>query len=255
MNSKRAALVLTLAAITAAVTGPAVRAQTPVVDPAAVKTLQRMTDYMSRLQQFSVHTQNTLEYWLDSGQRIDYDVAARVTVRRPNKIRADRVGELIEQKFYYDGKTLTIYRPTDGVYTTQPAPGTIEELLDFTRESLGIVIPVEDLVYRNAFAILMANVRSAIVVGKSVIGGVTCDHLAFSRPDIDFQVWVAEGDRPLPCKYVVTDPRTPPVSTVTVMSDWNVAPTVADAEFKFMPPEGARSIPFVLFDKAGESDR
>ena len=204
-----------------------------------------MTDYISRLQKFSVHTESTLEYWSDMGRRIDHDVAANVTVRRPNKIRAKRVGELVEQEFYYDGKTLTFHVPSKGVYATEPAPGTIEELLDYTREELGLVIPVEDLVYRNAFDILMYDVTSATVVGKSVIGGVKCDHLAFSRLDIDFQVWVAEGDRPLPCKYVVTDPRTPPVSTITVTSDWNLDPAAADAEFKFVPPEGATAIPFI----------
>ena len=214
-----------------------------------------MTDYMSKLQQFGVHTESTLEYWLDSGQRIDYDVAANVIVRRPNKVRAARVGELIDQRFYYDGKTLTLYRPSDGVYATVPAPGTIEEVLDYTREELGLVIPVEDLVYRNSFAILMQNVTSALVVGKSVIGGVTCDHLAFGRSDVDLQIWVADGDQPLPCKYIVTDPRTPPVSTVTVMSDWNLDPAVADAEFKFVPPAGATRIEFIPIDKTSAFGR
>jgi hypothetical protein len=128
-------------------------------------------------------------------------------------------------------------------------------VLDYTRESLGLIIPVEDLVYRNAFAILMQDVTSAIVVGKSVIGGVACDHLAFSRPDVDLQVWVAEGDEPLPCKYVVTDVRTPPVSTVTVMSDWNLAPAAADTEFEFVPPEGASHITFLPLDETSAFGR
>jgi len=235
----------TLAALTASVAIPAARAQAPAVDPVAVQTLQRMTDYTSKLDKFSLHTESTLEYWLDTGQRIDHDVAARVTVRRPDKIRAERVGELVEQELYYDGRTLTLYQPSDGVYASVPAPETIEELLDYTREELGLIIPIEDLVYRNSFAILMQNVTRASVVGKSVIGGVTCDHLAFSRPDIDFQIWVTSGDRPLPCKYVVTDVRTPQVSTVTVMSDWNLAPAASDSEFEFVPPEGAKPVLFI----------
>jgi hypothetical protein len=249
VNSKRAAFVLTLAVITASVASPAVRAQAPGVDPVAVEILQRMTDYVSNLQQFSVHTDNTLEDLLASGQRIDFSVAADVVVRRPNKIHAERAGDLVSQDFYYDGETLTLYNPSDGVYATQPAPGTIEELLDYTREALGLAIPVSDLVYRNAFAIMIQDVTSAIVLGKTMIGGVTCNHLAFSRPDVDFQVWVADGDQPLPCKYVVTDTSTPAlVSTVTVMSSWNVAPAVTDASFKFVAPEGARSITFMPVD-------
>ena len=245
MNSNRALFAIALAAVVAPLTTLAVRAQTPRVDPAAVQTLKRMTDYISRLQKFSVHTESTLEYWSDRGQRIDHDVAANLTLRRPNKIHAKRVGELVEQEFYYDGETLTFYLPSKRVYATKPAPGTIEELLDHTREELGLIIPVEDLVYSNALDIMMNDVTDATVVGKSVIGGVTCDHLAFVRRDIDFQIWVAEGDRPLPCKYVVTDPRTPPVSTITVTSDWDLDPAAADTEFKFVPPEGATAIPFI----------
>ena len=182
-----------------------VRAQAPAVDPVAVQILQRMTNYLVSLQQFTVHTQTTLEDLLESGHRVDFDISANVIVSRPNKLRAERRGDLVDQVFYYDGKTLTLHNPSDKVYATEPAPGTIEELLDFARESLGLIVPVADLVYRNAFPLLMQDVNFAKVVDKAVIGGVKCDHLVFSRPGVDFQVWVAADGRPLPYKYVVTD--------------------------------------------------
>jgi len=223
-----------------------VGAQAPAKDPAAVKILQNMTDYVSGLQQFSVHTENTYEDLLDSGQRVDLDIAADVTVRRPNKLHAARTSNLNNQNFFYDGKTLTLYNSSKGVYASQPAPKTVEELLDYAREDLGVIVPASDLAYRGVFDILMQGVTSAVVIGKATIGGVTCDHLAFSRPDIDFQVWVAEGDRPLPCKYVVTDKSTPEqVSTVSVMSNWNLSPGTPDAAFKFIPPEGVQAISFM----------
>ena len=218
-------------------------AQAPSVDPAATQILQRMTDYLGDLQKFSVHTQNTLEDELDSGQRIDLDVSADVVISRPNKLRAERKGDLIDQSFFYNGKSLTLYNPSDKVYATEPAPGTIEEVLDFARESLGLIVPVADLVYRNAYTLLMQDVTFAMIVGKAVIGGVKCDHLLFSRPGVDFQVWVADSGQPLPYKYVVTDTGvTARLSVTTVMSDWNVAPTVADAQFTFVPPKGANLI-------------
>jgi len=177
-----------------------VRAQTPALDPVAVKILQTMTEYLGSLQQFSVHTQNTLEDELDSGHRIDYDISAKVIINRPNELYAERRGDLVDQIFYYDGKTLTLYNPADKVYATEPAPGTIEEMLDFTRESLGLMIPAADLIYRNAFPLLMQDVTLAMMVGKAVIGGIRCHHLLFSRPGVDFQVWVADSGHPLPYK-------------------------------------------------------
>jgi hypothetical protein len=223
-----------------------VRAQAPAVDPVAVQILQRMTDYLGSLQQFSLHTQNTLEDLLESGQRVDFDISASVIISRPNKLRSERRGELIDQAFYYDGKTLTLYNSSDKVYATQPAPGTIEELLDFVRESLGLIVPVSDLVYRNAFLLLIHDVNFAKVVGKAVIDGVKCDHLLFSRPGVDFQVWVADSGWPLPHKYVITDTGTPALMSITtVMSNWNVAPAVADSRFNFVPPQGVKRITFM----------
>jgi len=223
-----------------------VQAQDPQVDPAATRTLKRMTDYLGGLQKFSVHTQNTLEDELESGNRIDLDVSASVLVSRPNKLFAERKGDLIDQVFYYNGKTLTLYNPSDKVYATESAPGTIEETLDFARESLGLTVPVADLVYRNAFPLLMQDVNLAVVVGKAVIGGVKCDHLLFSRPGVDFQVWVADSGNPLPYKYVVTDTGTPAqLSISTVMSDWNVEPTAADSRFTFVPAPGTKQISFL----------
>jgi hypothetical protein len=216
------------------------------VDPGAVQILQRMTDYLSNLKQFSVHTQTTLEDLLESGHRVDFDISANVIVSRPNRLHAERKGDLIDQVFYYDGKTLTLHNPSDKVYATESAPGTIEELLDFARETLGIAVPVADLVYRNAFPLLIRDVNFAKVVGKAVIGGVKCDHLVFSRPGVDFQVWVADGGRPLPYKYVVTDTGMfARLSVTTVMNDWNVKPSVAATRFTFVPPQGAEQIDFM----------
>jgi len=232
--------------VLAATVSTVVQAQAPAVDPAATRTLKRMTDYLGGLQKFSVHTRNTLEDELESGHRIDIDVSASVLVSRPNKLFAERKGDLIDQVFYYNGKTLTLYNPSDKVYATESAPGTIEETLDFARESLGLTVPVADLVYRNAFPLLMQDVNLAVVVGKAVIGGVKCDHLLFSRPGVDFQVWVADSGNPLPYKYVVTDTGTPAqLSISTVMSDWNVAPTATDSRFTFVPPPGTKQISFL----------
>lgn len=225
-------------------------AQSPSVDPSAMKILKRMTDHMGSLKEFSVHTQVTLEDVLESGHRIDLDVSASVVIKRPNKLLAERRGDPLDQTFYYDGKSLTLYNPTDKVYATEAAPKTIEGVLDYTRESLGLIVPVADLVYQNAFELLTTDVNFAKVIGKTVINGVTCDHLLFSRPGVDFQVWVADGDKALPCKYTVTDTGNPGnVSISTVMSDWGYAPVNDDSVFTFVVPKDAKPITFLPLSK------
>ncbi len=232
------------------------RAQAPAVDPAALRILKQMTDFMDGLQQFSVNSQNTIEDLHVSGHRVDYDVKASVTVKRPNKLRAVRTGELMNQRFFYDGKTLTLYNPAEKVYASQPAPETVEGMINLAREKVGIVLPAADLVYRKAYPLLTQGLTLAVVVGKAKIGGVKCDHLLFSRPGVDFQVWVEDGKKPWPRKYLVTEIDTPErLSVTSVFSDWNTAPAVDDAQFKFVPPRGAQAITFLPLEKTGGSNR
>ncbi len=152
-----------------------------------------------------MNTQGTLEDLDYSVHRVDFDVSARAIVSRPNKLLAERRGDLINQNFYYDGKTTTLCNPSDKVYATVPAPATIDGTLHYVRDSLGLIIPISDLVYSNAFPLLMKDVTYAAVVRKAFINGVKCDHLTFSRPGVDFQVWVADSGKPLPMKYIVTN--------------------------------------------------
>lgn len=233
-----------------------VRAQAAAVDADAAQILRRMTDYLGNLQRFSLDTQNTFEDVLESGQKIQYDLSTSVVVQRPNKVRAERKGDLVNQVVVYDGKTLTVYNADRKYYAVAPAPDNIDDALHFARDALGIVPPSGDLIYSNAYDLLTANVTSGVVVGKSMIGGVKCDHLAFTGPAVDWQIWIADGGQPLPRKYVITtkdDPAQP--QYMVLMSNWNVSPNLNDALFKFTPPQGAKKTDFIRLDTGTTSQR
>ena len=153
-NNRLAAAGFVLATLVLSAIVPSqARAQT--VDPAAVQILQHTMDYLASLQQFSVHTQNIVEEVLVSGQKIQFDYSNGLTVQRPNKLLAKRRGDIVDQSFSYDGKTLTLYNASHNYYASVPAPGSIEGMLDFARESLDLVAPASDLLYRNAFPLMM----------------------------------------------------------------------------------------------------
>ena len=114
-------------------------AQPTGVEPQAEKLLRRMSDYLAGRQQFSLKAESTLEAVLTSGQKLQYDSPATLMVSRPNKLRAHRKGDLANQEFFYDGKTLTLYNPRENLYATTAAPATLDETLDFAREKLDIL--------------------------------------------------------------------------------------------------------------------
>jgi hypothetical protein len=221
-------------------------AQPGPIDPEAGRLLQTSLAFLAGQQRFRVETRSTLEVVLDSGQKIQFDHAAALLVQRPDKLRAERRGDIVDQVLTYDGTSLTLYNPGDNVFATVRAPGTIEEMLDFARDSLDIVAPAGDLIYRNALEILMADTTEGIVVGKSVVEGLRCDHLAFRGPEVDWQIWVQEGGEPLPRKFLITTRDVPGLPQfAVVMTDWELAPEVTDEVFGFTPPAGATAVGFV----------
>jgi hypothetical protein len=82
----------------------AAHAQPAGIDPAALQILKASTDFLARQQRFSVDTRMSLEAVLFSGQTIEFNVTSRESVQRPDKLRADREGDLT-QTFFYDGAT------------------------------------------------------------------------------------------------------------------------------------------------------
>ena len=174
------------------------------IDPDALQILKGMTDYLSGLQEFSLHTENTYEDVLATGQKIQFGFSTNITLQRPNKMRAERIEGIAHQLFIYDGVKLFMHEAKRDYFAAVDVPDNIDDFLHFARDRLGIVPPVGDLVFTNAFELLTAGITSGFVVGEAELGGVRCYHLAFTTPVVDWQVWIAEGDRPLPYKYVLT---------------------------------------------------
>jgi len=126
------------------------------------------------------------------------------------------------------------------------APDTLEGMLDFARTKLDIVAPAGDMIYKNAYDILMDGVTDGLVIGKAVIEGVRCDHLAFRAPEVDLQIWIQEGAQPLPRKFVITTRDLPnaPEYAVTV-TKWNLNPKFGAHTFAFRPPAGTAKVDFL----------
>lgn len=234
--------------LSAAVAGisMAVQAQATGIDPEAQRLLKASTDFLGKQDKFRFDARVELEVVLKSGQKIEFNNLARLTVQRPNKMRAERTGDLIEQLFVYDSKSVTLYNPGDKTYATVAAPDTLEGMLDFARESLDIVAPAGDVLYKDSYAILTDGVTSGTVVGKSVIEGVRTNHLAFRKPDTDLQIWIQEGPQPLLRKIVITtlDVTNAPQFSATV-TKWDLKPQFDDKTFRFAAPAGAKKVDFL----------
>jgi len=237
----RCSLVVALASFTLAL-----QAQSAGIDPEAQRLMKASTDFLASQQQFKAETRNTLEVVLNSGQKIEFNHSGLVSVQRPDKLRAERTGDLVDQVFIYDGKSLTLHNPQDQAYAQVAAPDTLEAMLEFAYTQLDIVAPAGDLLSKNAFDILMDGVTDGFVVGKAMIEGVRCDHLAFRAPHVDLQVWVEEGAQPLPRKLIITTrDLTNAPQFATTLTKWELQPVFDAQTFSFVVPAGATQVDFL----------
>lgn len=224
-------------------------AGTPDADHDALQILKRMTDYLGGLENFSMHTENSFEDVMDSGQKIQYDFSSSIVISRPDKLFAERTDGQVDQFFTYDGELLSMYESGNDIYASITVPDNLDGMLAFSRDVLDLVPPAGDMVFTNAYELLTAGVTSGFVVGDAIIAGVRCTHLAFTTPVVDWQVWVADGDKPVPVKYVLTtrdDPAQP--QFITLISRWNTDPMIPDGLFDFIVPATATATEFVFID-------
>ena len=244
--ARRIVSVIALAMLVSAGWPQLIHAQPAGIDPQAEKLLRRMSEYLAGRQQFTLKAESTLEVVLTSGQKLQYDSPATLSVSCPNKLHAHRKGDITNQEFFYDGKTLTLYNPRENLYATTAAPATLDETLDFAREKLDIIAPATELLYKNAADKMLKESTSGFVVGPSVVGGVKTTQLAFRGSEVDWQIWIEDGDKPLPRKFILTSKKVSGEPEFTVLiRNWDVAAKLSDQEFNFKPAKGAKKIEFL----------
>jgi hypothetical protein len=221
----------------AAAAAPAQPAANP-VDPASIQALKDMGAHLQTLKRFQVSTDLMGERVLADGQKLMHSARAELDVERPNKLRARMSSARTERILFYDGKTVTLYTPGQKSYSSIAFTDNLGVLENRLEERYGIQIPLSDLFAWGTPAAPLDKIESAMNAGQDFIGEALCDHYAFRQGEIDWQVWITTGSKPLPLKIVITnradDARPQSVSVL----DWNLKPTFTDAVFKFTPPKG-----------------
>jgi hypothetical protein len=217
--------------------------------------LKAMTDYMAAQKAISFDFDAILEVVTDDGQKLALASSGAVTLNRPDKIRASRSGGFADIKTVFDGKTLTVLGENANIYTQVEIPGSIDHLIDELKDKFNRPLPAADLLLTNAYDDLMANVVDVTDLGSGVVGGTECDHLAFRAKEVDWQIWIAQGNRPYPCRYTITSKLIAgdPQYSVQVRN-WKTGDEVAADSFAFEAPAGAKGVDMAELKKMKDMD-
>jgi hypothetical protein len=205
------------------------------VDPQAVLALVRMSAFLTSLETFRATSTSTLDVVTLDEQKVQLDAVTHYLVKRPG-IMIDLVNDQKSRQFYYDGAHFTVFAPQLGYYATVPAPPTNREFLASLYDKTGIQLPLEDLFrWADQDRSDIDKLTSAFSVGTATIDGVATDHWAFRSADFDWEIWIEQGDRPLPRKYVLIDRTDPALPAFTARLSWEINPVLDPAAFTFAP--------------------
>ena len=213
-------------------------------DAAAAKSLLKaMSDYLAAQKTTSYSYDSNLEIVTKDQQRLALASSGNVILNRPDKIRVTRTGGFADVEAIFDGKTLTLLGKNANSYGQVDIPGTIDHLVDELRGKYKRPVPGADLLLSNFYDELMPLVVDAKDLGSGVIGGVECDHLAFRTKEVDWQIWIAQGSKPYPCRYVITSKRIAGGPQYSIqIRDWKSGIEVASDDFSFKNATNAKKL-------------
>jgi hypothetical protein len=209
----------------------------------AKRLLKAMSDYLAAQTAFSFNYDTNFEIVTADHQKLLLSSSGTVAVNRPDKIRATRTGGFADVEMIFDGKQLTVFGKDVNFYAQVEVPGNLDHLIDELRETFHRPMPGADLLLSNVYGELMQDVNDVKDLGSGVVGGTECDHLAFRTKEVDWQIWIAQGASPYPCRYVITTKQVDQAPQYSVqISNWKAGAEVAALDFAFANATNAKKI-------------
>ena len=214
--------------------------------PDARAVMVKMAEYLAKSPAWSVKVLSGYDAVQPDGYKVEWNDVRTVTLSRPNRLRVEsQRSDGVRTLILFDGKDVTTFDESARVFAQAAHPGNLDQAVFYFVHDLRMRLPLAIMLLRNLPEELEQRVQYIKYVEKTFTLGAPADHIAAKTPTADFQLWIAEGDRPLPMRVVITykNERAQPQFRAQ-FSDWNLHIKPSDSLFVFTPPPGARKIPF-----------
>lgn len=218
-------------------------------DEQAISALKAMSAHLAGLESFTVSGVALEDHQLEAGLMASYPTEIELTVIRPGSLHLKQFdGESTRDLYIHEG-ALTLYDSAKGYYATTSVPAGLDAGMEYALDELGIDAPLMDLIYKDSFTRLAGTTDPVLyLTGKSRVDGVDCHQLAIRVEDADVQLWVQEGDPPLPRRMMITAKWEAGSPRFSAYMNWNTQPDIAQQAFEFEPPKDAVQIQFEQLD-------
>jgi len=216
-------------------------------DPKAMEILLRMANYLAKAPNLGVTVLSSYDAIQEDGEYIEFGDRRRVELVRPNRLHVDvERSDGDKGGLVFDGKAITAFKPADNVYAVVEKADTVDEVLVYVVKEMQVPLPLARLFTTTLPQQMEKLVREIAYVETDRLFDVPTDHLAVRGDEVDFQIWVAQGDKPFPRRVIITYKNAPGSPQYrALLNDWTMTAAAAD-KFVFTPPAGAEKVPLII---------
>jgi hypothetical protein len=246
---KKMAFMLVLAAVTAlylSASWPVEAAETD--DREAMEILQNMARTLAGAEQFSVTLHSSYDAPQPDGQMVEFGALRQIQVKRPDRIRIDKQRSDGDRLIlFFDGKEIIVHNLTENVYATAAKAGSVDDAIKYLVGVLKTPLPLARLFRTTLPEDMERLVEEIDYVERNMLTDVPTDHLAVRTRDVDFQIWIARGEEPLPRRIVMTyknfkgDPQ-----FRADFTNWDLSAKGVKGPFKYSVPENSEQVPMLV---------
>ena len=208
--------------------------------PNPLELYRSLNGHLARVNTFSVHIEKQFDVVMTNGAKVLYSGALDLLVNREGGLHIDYGDDISAKETWYDGSTLTIMDHLENVYAQTPAAGRVNEMVVDVNERFGLELPLAPLLEYTKPDDFEAAVQGATYLGLHDAAGEPCHHALYRGANVDLQLWITTGDKPLLRKMVVTfwNIEGAPQQSL-VFSDWILKPEINRQSFEAVIPDGA----------------
>ena len=243
MSGAVTVLALSIALCMAPATAEDTKAPTEPPQPADV--LRAMSAYLAKQKAFTLHAEIEFDEFLPGDLKVRLSGALDMGVSRPGSLHADYRDDVMDRLVWFENGRVTIVDPPGGTWAQITVPKDIDGMVAKLEKEFGMTLPLAELAESDPYAVLTRGVESAHYLGVHNVEGIFCHHVLLQRQDLEIQVFVAVGDKPVPRKLVFEHLNGTRSRQFTAsITDWSFAAPNADL---FVPkiPKGAGKVDFL----------
>ncbi len=219
----------------------AAEAKTPAGPPHAEDVLRAMSNYLAKQKAFSYHAEVEFDQLLPGGPKVRLAGAVDVSVARPGRLVVDYRDDISDRVVWFENGRVTLFDPVAGTYAQVSGPKDIDGMVAKLEKEYGVALPLGELAESDPHAVLTRGVDLAHYVGVHNVEGVHCHHVVLQRKDLDLQVFVEVGEKPLVRKLVFEYPERAgsPQYTASI-TEWSFEAPKSELFAPKVPKEAAR---------------